>query len=246
MTDPIELKGGAVTLDRRLDRVQQFDERSRGYGIVPVLREQGVEQPVSRVWDGGPVTDQGAEGACVGHGWTGELTAEPEVCGIENPMAYAYELYHQTQHRDPWPGCSLGTGCPVEPTSTTYGGTSVLSAAQILQERGLIAEYRWAFGLDDLVLALGHHGPAVLGIPWYESMYEAPDGVITVKGKQVGGHCILARGVNVEERYVLLRNSWGPDYGIQGDGRISFADLTRLLGEGGEACIPVTRVAKSG
>lgn len=245
MSEPIQLKDGSVTLDRRLDRIPQFDERSRGYGIVTLLEAAGATSPRSYTWGSGPVTDQGREGACVGHGWTGELTAKPKAVSVPNPTQYAQELYHVVQHRDPWGGCSLGMRCDIERTNEKYDGTSVLSGAQELKDRGFLSEYRWAFSLDELVLAIGRQGPAVLGIPWYDSMYEAPGGIVTVTGRQVGGHCILARGVNVKTRTVTLTNSWGVDWGRGGHARISFDDLSRLLREGGEACIPVVRQIKA-
>lgn len=221
-----ELKGGQVTGDPRLDRVEQFDARSQNYPVTALLRSTST--PRSYTWKGGPVTDQGREGACVGHGWTGELTARPKPCKLENPDQYALDLYKEAQKRDEWPG-------------EAYSGTSVLAAAQILQDRKLIREFRWAFGLQDVILAIGYKGPVVLGIPWYESMYSAPNGVVTVSGRKVGGHCILARGVNVKKRQVLLRNSWGVSWGTGGDAWIGFDALDGLLNSGGEACVPVYR-----
>lgn len=229
LDDPKQLKGGQVTLDSRLDRVQQFDDRSRDFPITATI---DATKPRSYTWRGGPVTDQGREGACVGHGWTGELTARPVAVNVPNPDQYAFNLYRYCQTVDEWPG-------------EAYSGTSVLAGAKVLQARGYLKEYRWAFGLDDLVLAVGYRGPAVLGIPWYESMYSAPNGRVAVSGRQVGGHCILARGVNVREQWVLLRNSWGTRWGVGGDARISFDDLDRLLKEGGEACIPSFRYQKA-
>lgn len=228
----LQLKNGQTTEDHRLDRIEQFDERSRGYGIVPHLQSLGRTALRSYTWMGGPVTDQGREGACVGHGWTSELTARPRPVTLVDPTAHAHQLYLEAQTRDEYPG-------------EAYSGTSVLAGAQILQDRGWMTEFRWAFGIDEVLLALGRQGPVVLGIPWYESMYTPSSGVVTVSGQKVGGHCILARGVNMRNRTVLLRNSWGSDWGVAGDARISVADLSTLLQDGGEACVPVGRTAKA-
>jgi C1A family cysteine protease len=57
----------------------------------------------------------------------------------------------------------------------------------------------------------------------------------------MGGHCLLCRGVNVREGYFLLRNSWGKSWGKDGDCRISFADMKRLLADGGESVFFVGR-----
>jgi hypothetical protein len=133
---------------------------------------------------------------------------------------------------DPWPGDS-------------YEGTSVLAGIKALQSLypHAIPEYRWAFGIDDVIDTLGYFGPLVLGVPWYDGMYE-PDqnGFIHAKGKVVGGHAILARGVSISRAAVLLHNSWGQAWGpLNGDCYISFDDLNKLLHEDGEACVPVTR-----
>lgn len=222
----IELKGGQTTTDPRLDRIEHFDDRSQNFPVNALLRSTSA--PRSYTWKGGPVTDQGREGACVGHGWTGELTARPKPCKIDGPDAYAHALYKEAQQIDAYPG-------------DAYSGTDVLAGAKVLAVRGLIKEYRWAFGLQDVLLAIGYKGPVVLGIPWYESMYSAPNGVLTVSGRKVGGHCILARGVNMKTRSVLLRNSWGVDWGQGGDAWIGFDALDGLLNDGGEACVPVYR-----
>lgn len=226
---PKQLKGGATTLDPRLDRLVQFDERSRNF---PVMATVEAKAPRSYTWRGGPVTDQGREGACVGHAWTGELTARPSVISLQQPDNYAFQLYKRCQQIDEWPG-------------EAYDGTSVLAGAKELTARGFLGEYLWAFNIDELILAVGYKGPAVLGIPWYDSMYRADNGVVKVSGRVVGGHAILARGVSLKTETVLLRNSWGLGWGRSGDARISFRDLETLLQQNGEACFPVKRITKA-
>lgn len=245
MITPATLRDGSTTADRRLDRIARFDPKSRDFPITATI---DLTKPRTKTWRGGPVTNQGREGACVGHGTTGELTALPVRVKFADPQAYAFTAYHDFQHRDPWPGCHLGSRCPVAPTpdSKNYDGTEVLTAMKVLTERGFYSEYRWAFGLDDLILALSHVGPAVLGIPWHEGMYDAPGGKVKVTGDKVGGHCILARGVSLPRKAVLLRNSWGREWGIGGDAWISFADLETLLHDDGEACVPVRSALLTG
>lgn len=70
------LKGGIITRDRRLDRVPQFDPRSRQYNVrlVTPLRE-----PRSYSWFPGDPLDQGGEGECVGFGVACDLAARPVV-----------------------------------------------------------------------------------------------------------------------------------------------------------------------
>jgi len=61
------------------------------------------------------------------------------------------------------------------------------------------------------------------------------NGFIAATGRAVGGHCILCRAVNVKKTYFLPRNSRGNNWGTNGDCRLSFSDMTRLLADNGEA-----------
>lgn len=230
----IPLKNGYATGDIRLDRVPRFDERSRAFPIItPTI---SAKRPRSYTWSCDKHLDQGREGACVGFGVTHELIARPvRVKGID--ASYAKEkIYWPAQMNDPWPGGSYPGAVPF------YEGTNVLDGVKVAQKLGWFEEYRWSFGLDELILGTGYNGPAVLGINWYEGMYQ-PDsnGFIHATGKQVGGHCILCKGVNVTKKYFKLHNSWGTDWGIGGDCLISFADMERLLDEQGEAAFFIGR-----
>ena len=232
MPDPIKLRNGKFTLDKRLDRCMEFDDRSRSYSIMEIV----ARKLRSYTWRIDETLDQGSEGACVGFGVTHELAARPsEVQNLTN--AFAFDLYHAAQKIDPWEG-------------EDYSGTSVLAGTKIAQQLGYFEEYRWAFGLEELIYGVGHNGPAVLGIPWYKDMYSPDsDGFISVSGKKVGGHCILCRAVKITKKsddngpldfgdiegYFTLRNSWGGDWGKGGDCYITFADMDKLLKLRGEA-----------
>lgn len=208
-----------------LDWRPRFDERSRDYPIRQIV---GAAPLQSKLWACNAYLNQGEEGACVGFGWSHELAAKPlPVKGITNE--YARNLYQIAQRLDEWPG-------------EDYSGTSVLAGAKAVQSVGYMSQYRWAFSLDDILRTLGNYGPVVLGIPWYEEMY-CPDsnGFIKPLGEEVGGHCILARGVAIKRGYVTLHNSWGGDWGVNGDCRISFSDLDMLIHQSGESCVPVVR-----
>ncbi len=227
--------------DVRLDWRSRHDPRSRSYGVAAALPASPVV-PTRSYWPPGIVLDQGAEGACVGHAWAGELAASPfRVAGIDNQ--FAYRLYKKAQTLDPWEG-------------EEYSGTSVLAGAKACQQAGLIGEYRWAFSLDDLKAAVLTMGPAVIGIPWYSSMYNTrPSGLVDVGGKIVGGHAILIVGYDPAKRLWreswtktfpvwTVRNSWGADYGVRGDAYILESDLAVLLADTGEACVPMRRALK--
>lgn len=222
------LKGGVTTTDARLDRLVQFDDRSRAYPIRATLQKIGKTTPRSYSWACDVWLDQGNEGACVGFSWAHELAAKPARNAVTPKLAHD-AIYKAAQKIDEWPG-------------EDYDGTSVLAGAKAVAAMGYMKEYRWAFGLDDLVLAVGHAGPAVLGINWYDAMFNTGvDGYVRVGGAIAGGHAILCFGVNVKAKYFRLHNSWGRDWGENGNCKVSFDDMDRLLHEGGEACVPVER-----
>jgi hypothetical protein len=207
-----------------LDRRVEFDDRSRQY---PVRRLVAGKSPRSYTWACDTYLDQGREGACVGHAWAHDIAARPIVRTADTSLAFT--LYRRARQLDQWPG-------------EDYEGTSVLAGAKATREAGYIGEYRWAFGIEDVILTLGYHGPVVLGINWLTGMGDVDArGYIHATGEQSGGHAILARGVNITSRSVLLHNSWGQGWGRKGCARISFDDLDRLLREDGEACVPVVR-----
>lgn len=158
------------------------------------------------------------------------------VEGVDDEFARG--VYQDAQKVDEWPG-------------EDYSGTSVLAGAKTVQDRGYMGEYRWAFGVDDALRALGYQGPVVIGIPWYQSMFEPrPSGLVEVTPGGGGGHAILVRGVSLKARLagepgpmpvVRLRNSWGHEWGLDGDCYIKVEDFQALLEDQGDCCVPVAR-----
>jgi hypothetical protein len=242
------LKDGSYIDDPRLDRIYEEDWRSLNHLITAVLPAD-TRTPVSQTWELWFYFDQGQEGACVGFGFGHELVASPvAVAGVDN--AYCREhIYWGTQRIDPWPGGAYPSADP------WYEGTSVLSGAKYLTDEGFYTSYDWAITTRDAALGVGYAGPAVLGLNWYEGMYE-PDanGFIHPSGVQVGGHCILAIGVvivwkagavqypwenvDLDKSYFILHNSWGQSWGQNGRCKLSLRDFDVLLQQHGEAVFP--------
>lgn len=238
------LRGGHYTADPRLDRVPEHDARSRSYDVRALLAAPAILPPLrSFTWPNRYVTDQGQEGACVGHGHQGRFLNAP--IWPRNPPDYgdtdasvdAYEVYKAAQDVDEWPG-------------DDYDGTSVLAGAKVMTDADAYQSYWWAFNIDSVLLAIAYVGPVVLGIPWLDSMFEPrPSGLLDCTGKIAGGHCIRARGVRLRAKLfgegldpievVRLTNSWGRDYGMNGDVYIRVDDLSMLLEDEGDACVPV-------
>ena len=240
MAKTIKLKGGRTTTDRRLDAVPQFHRKSREFPIADALTDK-QRALRSYGWDCPARLNQVNEGACVGFAWTHELAAAPAaVKEVNNKLAL--DIFKDAQKVDEWPG-------------ERYDGTSVLAGAKVVKFRGYMKEYRWAFGVIDALRAIGHFGPVVVGIPWYESMYEPrPSGLLEVsKDGQKNRHAILVRGVALQARLkgepgqlsaVHLRNSWGKSWGVNGDCWLSIEDFEALLKDEGECCVPVGRSRK--
>lgn len=219
----IRLIDGSRVKDPRLGRIRQYDARTLNYPIKAVLNNP--VKPRSMTWLCTTYLDQGNIGACVGFAVAHEAIARPDIIPDVN-YTTAMKVYRRAQELDPWPG-------------TDYEGTSVLAGLKAAMELGWYTEYRWAWSLDELILGIGHHGPAILGINWYDGLF-TPDsrGNIKISGSVAGGHAIMAVGVSVPKRKFRLHNSWNKGWGINGDAFISFDDMERLLNEQGEAAFP--------
>lgn len=233
------LVDGSTTKDRKLDRIKQFDSKSRRYGVSQLLPESLPLR--SFTWKGGEVLDQGEEGACVGFGWAAMLSAYPKpVSGIDDNFA-KNEIYEEAKTVDEWPG-------------TDYEGTSVLAGAKVVQSLGYISSYHWAFSIEELLRAVAYGGPVVVGVNWYEGMVNPrTSALIKAEGDILGGHCVCVRGVSLrsilpgEKRglpVVRIRNSWGSSYGRRGDVFLPIEDMEKLLKEQGECCLTVNKVNK--
>lgn len=79
-------------------------------------------------------------------------------------------------------------------------------------------------------LASGY--PFVYGFTVYDSFESgsvAKTGVVPMPApgeKVLGGHCVLAVGYDDSQQRFLARNSWGPDWGIEGYFTVPYAYLT--------------------
>lgn len=164
---------------------------------------------------------------CVGASWTHYLKDGPVTYDKKVDMAYASQLYREAQKVDQWPG-------------ENYDGTSVRAGAQILQSRGLLGTYTWAYDAKTVIKALLEVGPVVVGTVWTMSMFRPdPTGLLNVSGKAAGGHAYLLNGVNTKTERVRIKNSWGRGWDDNGFALLSFTDLDRLLKAQGEACLAV-------
>jgi hypothetical protein len=117
-------------------------------------------------------------------------------------------------------------------------GTTVTALGKVLRARGLITEWRTAFGLEHCRGAL-QHGPVLLTLPWYFAMF-TPNrkGYIRRGGLQPGWHAVVAwadDGMNT----IRIRSSWSRWWGLAGDALLTYTTLSALLDEGGTCTILV-------
>lgn len=234
----VRLRDGSEVRDRRLARLREFDPRSRKYSIIDVV---GRKKPRSHTWHCAKHLDQGQEGACVGFASTHALlTLKPSLQGLTRHFAIK-RVYWAAQEADTWDGGAYPGARP------HYEGTSVLWGMKVLREAGYLASYRWAFGLEQMILAVAWAGPAVLGLWWYEGMADpCACGYLHPTGKRTGGHAILCKGVDLERCHFVVHNSWGRRWGDKGDAKISFNDMNWLLRNEGEVVLPTVAARPPG
>jgi hypothetical protein len=229
-----KLRDGSVSKDPTCTWMSWLDPRSLEWGVRQVLGPR--DKLISKTWKNNYHLDQGREGACTGFGATHELGSQPlRIPDLTNEFARG--VYHDAQRIDHFPGGSYPGADPY------MEGSTVLHAMKVLKKRGYYEQYRWAFGVRDVALAIGYLGPVVIGIPWYEGMREpASCGCLHPIGEKVGGHCVELRGFDNRRKRFKVHNSWGKNWGVNGCAWIKWDDLAFCLKWGGEACIPMKRL----
>ena len=251
------LRDGSTVADPRLDRLPDFDERSRGYAAASLAPPGATLR--GKTWALGWLLDQGEEGACTCFALAHNLLGSPRPKTLGADVAavtrLARHFYGRAKQLDPWPGES-------------YEGTSLLAALKAWREAQQLKSYGWAFGIDELLLVLGHVGPVVLATDWRERMSRPPlSGLLDISGRTVGGHAYDATGVVLyPERSTVWRstgvkgepivvgpNSWGPAkspreparpgkaWGRLGYWAMRASDVETLLRARGEAAVPLDR-----
>jgi hypothetical protein len=215
-----------------LGRRPSPDERDALFPLRAVMAPVPMIRPPRRRWSDPWVGNQGQTSECVGFGSRGLLVASP-VC------------YRKLTAEDIYQGAEANDGFTDPPGPDR--GSSVRGAMKFLVSKGLVAEYRWANRVKDVLDWLGGHGPVVLGTDWHTAMF-TPDTSAIVKPKGIveGGHCYLAIGYDdAPERsgkkpLVECVNSWGRKWGEGGHFYIGYDDLDRLLRANGAEAAAAT------
>lgn len=173
--------------------------------------------------------DQGAYGTCVGNAWAGWGNAMP-----------IQDAYTEKDARDIYYESTVIGGHPDDPDSPGGGqeGSTTRDGAKAMQQRGKLTAYAFAAKMDEVNEWLDNHGPVVIGINWTEDMFDPDaDGTVHYTGAIAGGHeVVVIQNLNTEGKK-LCRNSWGPDWGLNGNFKITNEDFVSLMTQDGDACL---------
>ncbi len=100
-----------------------------------------------------------------------------------------------------------------------------------------IVSYHRITGLPEMIACLAEGYPFVFGIAVYES-FESEEVKRTGKvpmpeetERMVGGHAVMAVGYDQSQKRLLVRNSWGTDWGQKGYFTLPFAYLEDLAAD---------------
>lgn len=197
-----------------------------------INKEIKKPKPRKRPYKDGPVLDQGNTQRCVGFSSRGFLEGAPLTLKAgEGPDAG--EIYKGAQERDEWPG-------------SNYDGTSVRGAMKFLLEIGQINAYVWGQTIDEAIAWMnGGYGTVLVGTNWYTEMSDVDDnGFMREPAPSlttpIGGHAWRWNWFDPVRKGILVRNSWGHEFGYKvrgvqsGYAFITKDFATRLLREDGE------------
>lgn len=209
----------------KLGRIVNHDPRSKNFGLdTSALKIVDVEH--KRLI---PILNQGQVGACTGNAGIGAINTEPFTLNTKTytpDEAGALKLYSDAEKLDG------GAGYPPEDQ-----GSSGLSIAKILKKAGLISGYQHTFTLNDALKALGQY-PIITGTNWHANMFNPdPDGRVHPTGTIEGGHEYEGYKIDTKLGRIWFHNSWGTDWGVNGDFYLTWADYATLLAQSGDVMV---------
>lgn len=217
----------------RLGRHQLHDPASRDFPATMLLPDH-ARPPQRTVMHAQhlPPFNQGRIGSCTANAALGVLSSGIFWRGhtyTETDALALYELETRIDNRQ------IPGAYPPDDT-----GSTGLWSMKALRQQGVIHSYHHAFATKT-VLQLLEYYPVSVGVPWYQSMFD-PDPqhrILVDPGSGVaGGHQVALVGIDVEQKLVRVRNSWGT-WGDGGYAWLSWTDLAVLLSDGGDAVVPV-------
>lgn len=204
----------------------------------------------------GPVKDQGDLGACTGFAFAGmreflyrkflSYEKKPQLTiddAIFSPL-FLYFMERQMEGDiDEDDGAQSRTGMRVlaktgvcQETADPYspGRYAAAPTSAMIEQAQLyrIGAYHRVLTLQDLLGVLASGYVSSMAIEVYESFESdatASSGQVPVPAageKMLGGHEVLAYGYDQDRNVVLVRNSWGKDWGLGGNFELPFGYFT--------------------
>lgn len=124
----------------------------------------------------------------------------------------------------PYVSGALGTDTACKKTCVDAKQRSLKADMRVRSQRVLGAS------VDDVKKAL-LNGPLLTTMKVFDDFYHYSSGVYRhQKGGVVGGHAVMIIGWSNEDQAWIVRNSWGTDWGEQGDFRIAWDDPSGVGG----------------
>jgi hypothetical protein len=145
---------------------------------------------------------------------------------------FALNLYHLA---------TIADGINTDFYPPNDNGTTALGGAKAAQEAGLVDTYQHTFDFNTFRAAIQHQ-PVCVGTLWTNQMFNVdPTGLISVgdlsDSNIAGGHEYLAVGISYTQQQVRFLTSWGPDFGIKGEFKLTFSDFEQLLDNEGDVLV---------
>ncbi len=82
----------------------------------------------------------------------------------------------------------------------------------------------------DIKNYLWNYGPISVGMDVYDDFWNYTSGIYSyVSGADLGSHALLMIGYDDAGQYVILKNSWGTNWGESGYARMAYTELTHSL-----------------
>lgn len=239
----------------RLGRHIEHDPRSLAYahGVLPKTAITSVDW-ARRI----SILDQGRLGSCTGNAGTGALgtdsagrTASESVTISAAGAAASHGLFTAGVHAldETFAVALYSLASILDGISGQYPpddtGSTGIGVAKALKALGLATGYTHAFSMAALNSAL-QTGPVLIGIPWYQSMFDvASDGRILLDKKSgvAGGHELELPRFDATLGEYWVPNSWAESWGDAGWAYLTAADLTWLLSQQGDVTVPAFAAA---
>jgi hypothetical protein len=228
----------------RLGRHVRHDDRSLDFAF-PVPESFTAPSPITTMWStSAPVLNQLKTSAC-----TGNALAQMLDCDLFAPVRAAKDQHYLSEEAA-LHFYSVATHIS-NPESQWYpphdDGSDGLAVAQAAQQLGYVDRYLHCFTWPQVQAALATQ-PVIFGTIWTKVMFScASTGFVSPgpisEATIAGGHELMIRGINYEESFLVLRNSWGSGWGggpdiLPGEFKLSFADFQVLLALEGDVVAP--------